>query len=293
MINIALIGAINSINAANNKLLLDRFIGASIGLSLRKLKDDATYCIRARRDSDNAELDIGFDLSGALDASALNSFASGGNGYIVKIYDQSGNGRHAVANGPSSQPKIYDTATGLIIDQFTGMASARIEAAHYLDTPLFTDYMPLPNSFFMVNRILQNSANGFGNVTFVVGGNNSGFLGLYALSYLPGAPDQIAAQYRTLSNVVSVSANTANANTYLQSSIYNNEIKIRYNGGTDYLSGQISQGNYVVGDNIRISNSTSVGNGILYFSELIIYPFDMSGHQLAIESNINNYYQIY
>jgi hypothetical protein len=50
--------------------------------------------IRIRRSSDNSETDIGFDVNGDLDTTAVNTFIGGANAFVPIIYDQSGNGHN-------------------------------------------------------------------------------------------------------------------------------------------------------------------------------------------------------
>ena len=70
--------------------LLNKFPGASLGLSLRLLDKNYTgSAIKVRRSSDNNELDIGF-VDGVLDTASLLTFAGSGNGFVTIIYDQVG-----------------------------------------------------------------------------------------------------------------------------------------------------------------------------------------------------------
>jgi hypothetical protein len=83
---------------------------------LRRLRRLYTgFCIRVRRSSDNAELDIGFDSQGNLDILALLSFVGTGSGFVTTWYDQSGNGRNATQPTAGSQPQIV--ANGAIETQ--------------------------------------------------------------------------------------------------------------------------------------------------------------------------------
>jgi len=69
---------------------LNKFSGASLGLSLDKLDKNYTgFCIKVRRSSDNAELDIGFS-NDVLDTASLLTFAGSGNAFVTIIYDQVG-----------------------------------------------------------------------------------------------------------------------------------------------------------------------------------------------------------
>lgn len=92
-------------------LLLDDFSDLSAIFSLRLLLTAYTgYCIRVRRSSDNAELDIGF-VNGVLDTATLLTFCGAGNGYVTIWYDQSGNGNNSVQATATRQPLIVDSGT--------------------------------------------------------------------------------------------------------------------------------------------------------------------------------------
>lgn len=62
--------------------------------------------LRMRRSSDNAESDFGYDGSGHLDTATIVAWLSG-SGYIVKWYDQSGNGYDAVQTAEASKQPLY------------------------------------------------------------------------------------------------------------------------------------------------------------------------------------------
>jgi hypothetical protein len=76
-------------------MLLDQVsVTAAAAYSLRKLRAAYTgAALRVLRILDNAQQDIGFDGLGNLDTAALLSFIGSGTGYIIRWYDQSGNGR--------------------------------------------------------------------------------------------------------------------------------------------------------------------------------------------------------
>jgi hypothetical protein len=85
--------------------LLNKFPGASLGLSLELLdKDYSGFCIKVRRSSDNAELDIGF-VDGVLDIATLLTFVGSGDGFVTIIYDQVGS-NNMVQNTASLQGQI-------------------------------------------------------------------------------------------------------------------------------------------------------------------------------------------
>ena len=94
-------------------LLLDLY-GDDIeaAYSLRKLRAGYTgAAIRVRRTPDNTEQDIGFDINGDLDTSALTTFVGSGSAHIQTWYDQSTNANHAVQNTSGQQPHIVYNGT--------------------------------------------------------------------------------------------------------------------------------------------------------------------------------------
>jgi hypothetical protein len=74
--------------------------------SVRRLKPNYTGdCIRVRRSSDDAEMNIAF-VGADLDTSTLTTFIGANDGLIVKWFDQSGNGYDLSQNNKAQQPSI-------------------------------------------------------------------------------------------------------------------------------------------------------------------------------------------
>jgi hypothetical protein len=68
--------------------LLDLYPGATLGYSVRKLRDAYTgFAFEVRRDSDNATTNIGF-VGEDLDTTALTTFLGSDTGYITRWYNQ-------------------------------------------------------------------------------------------------------------------------------------------------------------------------------------------------------------
>ena len=95
--------------------------GSIAAYSLRKIYSSyAGFAIKIRRSNDNALQDIGFDVNGNLDDSAITTFCGANSGYVDTWYDQSGNSYHATASSESSfvkydGPVIYDPSlTGVL-----------------------------------------------------------------------------------------------------------------------------------------------------------------------------------
>lgn len=88
--------------------------------------------IRVRRSSDNAEADIGA-ASGVLDETALLAHCGAGDGYLVKVYEQSGHAS-AVDWGQATaglQPKIVNSGAVVKVDGYPAfnVSSATIHMA--------------------------------------------------------------------------------------------------------------------------------------------------------------------
>lgn len=80
-----------------------------LAVSVRRLRGDYTGpCMRIRRNSDQAHLDIGFDSNGDLDTVAIETFCAGTLGTVQTWYDQSGSRNHLSQGDTSYQPAIYD-----------------------------------------------------------------------------------------------------------------------------------------------------------------------------------------
>lgn len=104
-------------------LILDEYIGAAYAYSFRKLRAAYTgYCCRVRRESDNAETDIGF-TNNYVDESAILAFCGASFGYVVTWYDQSGNGVNKTQTTAVIQPVICFSGVVTKADGFVSMRS--------------------------------------------------------------------------------------------------------------------------------------------------------------------------
>lgn len=93
----------------------------------RLLSSFSSAYIRVRRSNDNAEADCASDAE-------IASHCGANNGFIVTLYDQTGNSRNATQTTAASQPKIYNGSA--IITDIGGMPCADYDGTDdYLDTP--------------------------------------------------------------------------------------------------------------------------------------------------------------
>ena len=262
------------------ELLLDLYPGAVAAYSLRLL--DTAYtgdAIRVRRASDSAEQDIGFDGDGLLDESALAAFCAGTDGYIVRWYDQSSNGNDAVQAATSRQPKVYDSVTGVVLENskpaimfdgttggqglFGSDISATPGAFSAVAVRNRTKTAPADNSIF-------DSDSGSGRATFDILGRALRLTNIFTGAF--GGTGQ------TLVDAYSSSA---------QTSAFTNGAAISISG--THVDQDLS-GAFAIGNFFAAGGQTGYGGTI---QEVVIYQSDEVANRAAIEANINGHYDIY
>lgn len=103
----------------------------SLAASMRTAYAGALF--RVRRSSDNAEANIGFVAGTKLvDTAALAAHCGASNGFVVTVYDQSGNSRDLTQATTTNQPKCYDGATGAITLGTSLVAMSTLDAGDFL-----------------------------------------------------------------------------------------------------------------------------------------------------------------
>lgn len=169
------------LSSGGGNLLLDQYPGSSVAYSLRKLSSSFSGSpIRVRRDNDNQEQDIPFDVNGDLDTTNLTDFVgSGNNGFVVKWYDQSGNGNDAYMNTATNQAQIvrlgsFETdavngkvTTNWLLDAYNLTNTITTTLEYYLiiqlRRPTETGLITLGNAVGNAPRVLSWEARGSGN----------------------------------------------------------------------------------------------------------------------------------
>jgi hypothetical protein len=92
---------------------LDEFTQPAAAYSFRKLRTAYTGpAMRIIRDSDSAELDVGFTSSGDLNAAPTITHCAVTTCRLMTIYDQSGNSRHATQATPGNRP-VFQSGCGV------------------------------------------------------------------------------------------------------------------------------------------------------------------------------------
>ena len=256
----------SQIPSAVTALLLNTYSGATVAYSLRLL--DNTYtnsAVRVRRASDNTEQDIGFDANGDLDTSALASFCSGTDGFIVRWYDQSGNGGDATQATTAAQPQIVSSGS-VILENGKPKVQGALGKSLRLPSGISGGV-----KIFSVGRIETDCV-------FIGSFNNSDFL----LTGQNGSTSTVMAANAT---ITSVRKNGSNYTLSTRGSFY-----------TDFsaqhimnLEASISFANF---DRLLGYNNYGI-LPMMSQQALIIYPSTSTHAAADIETAMNDYYNIY
>jgi hypothetical protein len=141
----------NAFFFSSSGLILDG-LNSAAAYSLRKLRSAYTGpAIRVRRSSDNAEVDIGFTVSGNLDTGTLVAHVGSGSGFVTTWYDQSGNGRNATQTTAGSQPRIVNAG---VLDIANGKPAVRFNGSN--DVLVFQGVHDAQWSLAVVGRMNGN-----------------------------------------------------------------------------------------------------------------------------------------
>ena len=254
--------------------ILDEYPGAAAAYSLRLLNTDYTGdAVVVRRASDNTTQNIGF-IDGELDTDTLDTFCSGTDGFVATWHDQSGNGYDSTNATASEQPKIYDSSTGIILEN--GKPAVSFDG---VDDTLQYNFSPdeaQPFTLFYVRRyrdtsqtsvgLSVGSSSGTGYADIVLGDRFRSYYG----SYLVGEVSN------TNQGIWYSLGNGANSEVGLDSAT-----AITGNAGTSGLEA------------INIGSAQTAFFANINVQEVIIYNSNQSLNRTGIETNINDFYLIY
>lgn len=282
----ARLGIYASQNSGAATLLLDDYPGASAAYSLRKLRTAYTgAAIRVRRSSDNLEQDIGFDVDGNLDTSALLSFTGAGDGFVTAWYDQSGNGNNAIQETASRQPQIVSSGS---VNLVNGKPSIVFDI-HDLRTIFVYPTEQYQNTFYVADststgRVLDTRGTGLSATGWFnrfssagqVSAIDDGTSGLLATT-------NVSRSGQTLASIFAFGGSGSTIDEYTNSSLVDFV--------SDATTRDFNRGNVMrIGANLNGANRQHfIGD----LQEIILYNTDQSDNRVEIETNINDYYGIY
>ena len=281
--------------------LLDDYPNAEGAYSLRLLRTAYTGdAIMVRRSSDNDSLAIGFS-GGVLDTAAMKTFCGTGatdTCFVRRWYDQSGNNKDAQESTSSSQPIIL--IDGNAVYENGQLAIDFTSTARGLLIP--NQIAVNVNKFFLFSTVKSRTAASEGVILNAFIGTGTSARILFTINSAgnlsAGGRRLDADAFQSVNNsntasrqiIATAFYDYANANLY----IYENGTQIQRTGGFQTAGSTSNTNNFTapsIGARFISPNYTLALDGLI--QELIIYNSDQSTNRAAIETNINNFYQIY
>jgi hypothetical protein len=255
-------------------LLLDAFPNAAAAYSLRLLRKGYTgNCIQARRSSDNATQNIGF-VNGVLDTASLLSFVGAGDGFVRTWYDQSENGRNATNTTNANQPQIV--SSGSLIPM-NGNPSILFSTTNWLS---FSSITSNRWSFYATLKLLS-TYDTFGGI---IGSSLVGFMYHFNVGGFG---------YRTTSFYNALIARNSNQLNQIQiTQLVDNNIGFGFSNGVNRNQNVNIQGADTFSYN-QINYAFGGQRSNMEVQELILYNVFDNTNRVGIETNINNFYNIY
>lgn len=265
------------LGSSGGGLLLDEYgTNNKLAYSVRKLRTAYTgSCMRVRNES-GVELDIGFDASGNLDESTLLTHCGrGGDGLVVKWYDQSGNGGDVEQNGRQNTPVIV--SSGAVLKEngkpiVTGRTVSSVGSSLELITPKRI-YLPSTGQYFFFSVTKTETSK--------------------SVLYREGRRLQLIAQDG------SKSTETRNDPNYLPNTYRRNGAAYTPIDRTEVYTTNLPQTLMTIDGSLDSSiDNFALGQGTSDFNnwsmqEFIVYEGDKSSDESNIETAINGYYLIY
>jgi len=230
--------------------------------------------VRVRRESNNDELDIYFDGQGNLDTASLEAFCSGTDGFVKVWYDQGPGGNDAEQTTTAAQPQI--------------VASGSVITENGKPTVSFTD-----------STLNANSPDLYGQAVFdaYIAYSTSDASYIIFSERTPGA-------FKYSYVIESGSSVTGLEGGYNRTSLYVNGAEVPIDGTTtrDDLYNACVQGvmtlevhqGHTTSSWVQFKISEYTGRQLTgNVSEMVLYTTDQSSNRAGIETNINDYYNIY
>lgn len=238
---------------------------AAAAYSVRKLSNTAIKCMRVRRAvAPFDEKDIGFTAGGGLDEAAIVAFGGSDVLLVSAWYDQSGQSNHATQTTPGSQPQIYN-GTSVITEN--GKPCIDYDSTG-------GDSFNMATSIEVVTSIhVIKGESGTGFEQYVLGASS----GLDWYSNL----GQLVNQNSAAGQNTTLHLDGASVNPYIARPTTQSLAFFNWTTGSGTTS-QITQ-----------DRGTSSRSWKGTYQELILYTSDQSSNRTGIETNINDYYEVY
>jgi hypothetical protein len=267
--------------------LLDQY-PATVGYSLRRIRTAYSgACLRLRRSSDSAEQDIGF-AGGVLDTASALSFCGAGNGFVATWYDQMGS-NNAVQATTTLQPQLV--ASGAMIVNEVGKPALRsVDSSAVAIGPHLAFDPWYVNSQSYVGMFVSYSLLVSGSFPFIV--NTSPVdRGIVAVHNSTTRNIRLFA-IRTSARGGNGSVIPLNTTTILHQSANRTKL-FGFLNTTQAADIDLADGNenFNMPTKVWLMSGDSVApTAEILMNEFIGYTADQSANQLAIRTNMSNYW---
>jgi len=265
--------------------LINQYTGAAAAYSLRALNN--TYfgpLIRVRRSSDNAEVNIYAKYDGTLDTYAMSTFCSGGNGFIVTWYDQSGNGRNLNQSNGSLQPTIV--LSGAIMLKNNKPTIIFDGSDDYLQSSSYTLSGATPLYIYMVSE--STTVDGIYYFDGTAANNRLGFYSNAANTRYQVFTTSSVGGVNLMDSLAGLKKSAGEQ--VLMTLVKNGSSSIIYQDGAPIGTGTLTTDPFI---GITLgARYNGVQNFVNSMQEIILYNIDQQAVRPSIESNIDSYYLI-
>ena len=277
---------------------LDIYTGSAAAYSLRRLRSGYSGpAITIRRDSDNAEQNIGWDGNDVVDVNSIINFCGSANGYVKTWYDQTTNSFNISQSTISTQPQVYDGTTGVVTTPSLSNINTKpaINESGGVSNPQlsFSNFTAELNGGYSYYAVMDEP--GYNQNIFRVGNNTSDQV--FMESSTTGQPTH--KQGNSGINVVT----TGYPNVGQRIAGFGIMQSAHYDGAT---SGSVfitrDDGYNFIGTKGNFSSLGSTAGGVPInilmgsmtrpVQEFIIFDEDKSSVRKEIESNLNDYYTV-
>ncbi len=280
------------ISVSSSPLPLNGLTGSTGAFSLRKLESSYSgNAIQVRRASDNTTQDIGF-VNNQLDTTTLNSFCSGTDGFVTIWYNQSDTNNNAIQTASSNQPKIYDSSTGVELENgkpainFIKANSNWLEVAdntfgHIQDAISNFSVFKINTGTTFYPVIFSKSYSANGGIAFNLNANGT-LLDMFidGSKAFNGVGSDIRGSQVLFNNINLLGSN--GLKMYIDSTLISQQTTTQNLTGTNtykFAIGRNNQGNSYYTDGT--------------IQEIILFSNDQTSNKTTIETDINTNYSIY
>ena len=200
------------------------------------------------------------------------------NGFVNRWYDQSGNGKNAVAAADADEPEIVKN--GNLLTDLGGRPEIQFDGSSHHFNVNFGSDLDQPNTIVMVHQ--SDTTTATKNEFFDREGTSDNPRTLF---------DQVSSNYRMLAQATGDTGVAVDTNKNLVVALYNGSSSVLTKNGT--AGSAFNSGTQGINQNSEIGRSdASSGNYEGTMQEFIVYNANQSSVQTALEANIKNHYGI-